>query len=329
MAGVAASHFRPTRAPDKPPVMPLSDNTKGALLMMGSMTAFTVNDTFMKGLSGEMPLAQAIFLRGVATTALILILARALGQLRLRLPQQDAGLLALRTAGEIGAVYFFLTALFNMPLANATAILQALPLSVTLAGAFVFREPLGWRRLAAILVGFAGVLLIVRPGTEGFTIYSLYVLAAVGCVTVRDLAVRRMSGALPSLTVALMGSFGVTAVFGIVSALQPWAPVDAEAAGLLGGATFSIILAYILSVATMRVGELATVAPFRYTGLVVALILGYVIFGDWPATITLVGAGIVVATGAFTLWRDRQVARSLAAAAAMPKPRVDTPSDSL
>ncbi|RDC72040.1 DMT family transporter [Rhodovulum sp. 12E13] len=308
--------------------MALTDNAKGALLMMGSMAAFTVNDTFMKTLAGELPLAQAIFLRGLATSAAMLALARAMGRLRLRLPRRDLGLLALRTAGEIGAVYFFLTALFNMPLANATAILQALPLAVTLAGAVVFREPLGWRRLTAILVGFAGVLLIVRPGTEGFTIYSLYVLAAVACVTVRDLAVRRMSGALPSLTVAFVASAGVTVTFGLVAAMQPWAPVSAASAGLLLGAAGTILLAYILSVTAMRVGELAVVAPFRYTGLVVALILGYVVFGDWPTPLTLVGAALVVATGAFTLWRERQLAR--AAPARVPrKPRVDTHPDSL
>jgi S-adenosylmethionine uptake transporter len=309
--------------------MALSDNTRGALLMMGSMAAFTVNDTFMKSLSGDLPLAQAIFLRGLATTALTLLLARALGQLRFRLPRRDAGLLALRTAGEIGAVYFFLTALFNMPLANATAILQALPLAVTLAGAVVFGERLGWRRLTAILVGFAGVLLIVRPGTAGFSIYSLYVLGAVACVTLRDLAVRRMSVALPSLTVAFVASAAVTATFGLVAAFQPWQPVSPGSAALLLCAALSIMTAYILSVATMRVGELAVVAPFRYTGLVVALILGYAVFGDFPEAITLAGAALVVATGAFTLWRERQIARTAARAAMTPNPRVDTPPDSL
>jgi S-adenosylmethionine uptake transporter len=309
--------------------MPLSDNTKGALLMMGSMTAFTVNDTFMKALSGDLPLAQAIFLRGLATTVLIFLLARALGQLRLRLPRRDAGLLALRTGAEICAVYFFLTALFNMPLANATAILQALPLAVTLTGALVFRERIGWRRLTAILVGFAGVLLIVRPGTEGFTVYSLYVLGAVACVTARDLAVRRMSGALPSLTVAFVAAFGVTATFGLVAAFQPWHPVSPGAAALLIAAGLSILLAYILSVATMRVGEIAVVAPFRYTGLVVALVLGYAVFGDWPAPLTLLGAALVVATGVFTLWRERQIARAATTPPEGAKPRVDTTPDSL
>ena len=308
--------------------MALSDNARGALLMIGSMTGFTVNDTFMKSLSGELPLAQAIFLRGCATTVLLFALAATLGQLRLRLPRQDAGLLALRTAAEIGAVYFFLTALFNMPIANATAILQALPLAVTLAGALVFGERIGWRRMTAILAGFAGVLLIVRPGTEGFTIYSLYVLGAVACVTVRDLAVRRMSGALPSLTVAFVAAAGVTLTFAFVAALQPWQPVSSGAALRLGAAAVSILLAYILSVATMRVGEIAVVAPFRYTGLVVALILGWLVFDEWPAALTLAGAALIVASGVFTLWREQTLARA-ARHRARGKRSVDTPPDSL
>lgn len=307
------------------------DNLRGAALMAGSMTAFTLNDAFMKGLSGDLPLAQAIFLRGLGASVLLLVLALAMGQLRFRLPRSDLGLLALRTATEVGAVYFFLTALFNMPLANATAILQALPLAVTLAGAVFLNEPLGWRRLVAILIGFLGVLLIVRPGMEGFTVYSLYVVVAVILVTARDLAVRRMSGALPSLTVALVTSLAVTLWFGIVAAAQPWVPVAPGATALLGGAMVCILAAYIFSVAAMRVGDLAVVAPFRYVAIVVALVVGYLAFGDWPDTVTLAGAALVVGSGLFTLWREQKRARSMArdrAGRPQAQASVDTPHDS-
>jgi len=313
--------------------MALSDDLRGAALMTGSMAAFTLNDAFMKGLSDHLPLAQAIFLRGAAATLALAVLAAAMGQVRLRLPRGDLGLLALRTGAEIAAAGFFLTALFNMPIANATAILQVLPLAVTLAGALVFAEPLGWRRLSAILAGFGGVLLIVRPGTDGFTIYALHALAAVAMVTVRDLAARRMTGALPSLTVALVAAAGVTVVFGAVAALQPWQPVSPRAAGLLGGATLFIVAAYILSVSAMRVGALATVAPFRYSGLVVALIVGVTVFGERPDALTLAGAAVIAAAGLYTLARERRLARAAgSAAAAGTRPcqgSVDTQRDSL
>src|SRR6056297_1584889 len=141
-----------------------SDNLRGGMLMTVSMAAFTANDTFIKAVSAELPLFQTLFLRGIATTLMMAALARALGMWRLDIPKRDRTRLLLRTATEIGAAYFFLTALFNMPLANATAILQALPLTITLAAALFLREPVGWRRLAAIVLGFAGVMLIVRPG---------------------------------------------------------------------------------------------------------------------------------------------------------------------
>ena len=292
--------------------MALSDNLRGAALMAGSMAAFSTNDAFMKALSGELPLPQAIFLRSVGAVALLVLLARGFGQLRLRVPREDRGLLLLRSLAEIGAAFFFLTAVFNMPLANATAILQALPLAVTLAAAVVFGEPVGWRRLTAIVVGFAGVLIIVRPGLDGFSIYSLHVLGCIACVTVRDLASRRMTGAVPPLAVALYAAITVMLAFAAVSAFVPWQPVGAVELAKLSGATVCILLAYILSFAAMRVGDIATSAPFRYAGLLVAILLGLLVFGETLDAATVAGTVIVVGSGLYTLERERRLARRLA-----------------
>lgn len=277
--------------------------------MMAGMAAFTVNDAFMKSLSGELPLMQAVFLRGIGTTAFLYLLARGLNGMRLRMPKRDVGIVALRVIGEVSSAWFFITALFHMPLANVSAILQALPLTITLAGAVFLREPVGWRRMFAILVGFFGVLLIVRPGAEGFTIFSLYALAAVACVTLRDLATRRISREVPSLTVAFLSSVAVM-LFGALGSLAgQWAPVTTPAAWSLAGATVFLILGYVCSVMVMRAGDIGFVAPFRYTALIWALVLGYLMFGDWPDALTLAGAAIVAATGLFTLWRERRVGR--------------------
>lgn len=282
----------------------LSDNMKGALLMMCSMAAFTFNDTCIKLIGPEMPLFQLLFLRGAVTTVLIFIMARFMGAIRLRLPGLDWSMIALRTASEIGAAYFFITALMHMPIANVTAVLQVLPLTVTLGGALFFREAVGWRRMLAILIGFSGMLLIVRPGPDGFDIYALYAIAAVGCVTVRDLSTRRMSPAVPSMTVTMAASVGVTVFAGVATQTETWIPITSRDAMLLGGASFFIIGGYFFSVAVMRVGEVSFIAPFRYTSLIWALVLGYVVFGDWPDSVTLLGALIVVATGVFTLYRE-------------------------
>jgi len=287
--------------------MQISDNMRGAGLMAGSMVAFTVNDAFMKGLSGDIPLFQALFLRGLGTVAVLVALAIITGQFRFGYSRKDWVLIGLRSTAEIGGTVFFLTALFHMPIANVTAVLQVLPLTVSLAGALFLGEVLGWRRLMAILVGFVGVFLIVRPGGEGFTIYSIYALGAVACVTLRDLVVRRMSRKVPSIMVGLMAAISVTLSGAFVTATQSWVPVDGTTTLQLAGAMVFIVFGYIFSVAAMRTGEIGFVAPFRYSGLLAALIIGWAVFGDWPVPLTLIGAGIVVATGLFTLYRERSL----------------------
>ena len=287
----------------------LTDNVRGALFMMGSMSAFTVNDAFMKAVSVDLPLFQSIFLRGVIVVPLLVILCKAMGQLRFDLSRRDWTLILIRTGAEMIGAILFITALFNMPLANVSAILQALPLTVSLAAAVFFSEPLGWRRITAILIGFAGVMLIVRPGGADFSVYSLYAVGAVLVVTVRDLAARRMSRDVPSTLAAVIAAVGVMLMAMLGLPFEIWVPVDVGQVGLLTGAGVFIIGGYVFSVAAMRVGEIGFVAPFRYTSLVVALFLGFIVFGEVPKVLTLIGAVIVVAMGLFTLYREQRAVR--------------------
>ena len=290
----------------------LTDNTRGALLMMASMAAFTLNDTFMKTLAGDMPLFQLIFLRSIFTTVAIGAMALCLGALHLRIPPRDRLLIVIRALAEVGSAYFFLTALYNMPLANVSAIMQSLPLVVTLAAALFFGETLGWRRMTAILVGLCGVLLIVRPGTEGFNIFSVYALIAVAFVTVRDLVTRRVSGATHSMMVTFITSLALLIAFGMASMTVEWVPITLHRGSMILGAAVMVVFGYVFSVMVMRVGEISFVAPFRYTGLIWALVLGWLVFGDWPAPLTLLGAVIVVGSGVFMLYREAQLKRRIA-----------------
>jgi drug/metabolite transporter (DMT)-like permease len=285
----------------------MSDNIRGALLMVGGMCAFTVNDAFMKSLSGDIPLFQAVLLRGIFAIICLTIMCRVMDQLHFNLPRRDWGLIMLRTLGEVGGTYFFLTALFHMPIANVSAILQALPLAVSLAATLFLGEALGWRRFAAIAIGFVGVVLIIQPGGADFSSYSIYALIAVACITLRDLAVRRMSVQVPVVFVALIAAIGVTALGAIGSLFITWQPMSATSAMQIGSATICLIFGYIFSVSAMRSGEISFVAPFRYTSLLVALILGMAVFNEWPNVLTVLGASIVVATGLFTLWRERRL----------------------
>lgn len=283
----------------------MTPNTRAALLMMASMAAFTLNDACVKLAGGSMPLFQLVTLRGVLASALIFALARGLGALRFRLPGRDWRLIGLRAGAEVAATFLFLTALMHLPLPNVTAVLQVLPLTVTLGAALFFGERVGWRRMTAIAFGFAGMLLIVRPGPEGFNLYAGYALAAVVAVTFRDLITRRMSAQVPSMTVTLVSSLSVTGFGALASLAVPWEPVGAGQAVLIVVAAGFIIGGYLFSVMVMRAGDVGASAPFRYSGLVWALILGWLVFGDWPDPVTLLGAGIVVASGLFALWRER------------------------
>lgn len=284
-----------------------SANMRGAALMTGSMTAFTVNDMFVKLIGESLPFFQFLVLRSVGAAVLMFMVAWRMGGLRLPKDPRNRRLMIARSLAEMAAAYFFLTALIHMPLANVTAILQALPLTVTLGAALFLKEDVGWKRFVAIGIGFVGVYLIVRPGGEAFTIYAFYALLAVVAVTVRDLAARRLSADVPSLTVAFFGVIAILVFACGGAALGPaWVEVGTLNWIWLAGSILTIILAYLFSVSAMRHGEIGFVSPFRYTSLVVALILGLLVFGEWPDGLTLLGAAIVVATGLFTLWRERR-----------------------
>lgn len=290
------------------------DNTRGALLMVAATAAFTVSDALMKLLAAELPVLQAIALRGVPATACFVAVALRAGVQRVRLSRTDARLVGIRALADMATTFFFLTALAHMPLADLTAMLQALPLTVPLAAAVFLGEPLGWRRLTAILAGFAGVMLIVRPGPGGLDLYALYGLASVVCITLRDIVTRRLSPAVPSLLAALVSVGAVTlaaAASGLVTG--DWVALSPRAALWVAGSAAAIFAGYLCSVMAMRRGELGFVSPFRYTGLVWALMLGLAVFGDWPDGLTMAGAAIVVATGLYTLHRERVRHRAAAA----------------
>ena len=293
----------------------LSDNSRGAIFMAICMAGFVLNDAMIKLVTQDIGLFQAIFLRGILASLLIGALAWGRRQLFYRVSRGDGAMLALRIIGELGGTVCYLTALMHIPIANATAILQALPLAVTLGAAVFLKEPVGWKRYTAIAVGFAGVMIIVRPGAEGFDAYALLAVVSVGFVTLRDLATRRLSGPVPSLFVAFLTAVSILLLGAVMLPFTEWQPVEASHLGIIAVGASALFFGYVFSVSSMRVGEVAFVAPFRYTILIWAILLGIVIFGHIPDGWTLVGASIIVATGVFTFYRERRLSRRLVAAA--------------
>lgn len=284
--------------------MPISSNLRGALFMAIAMAGFTLNDAITKSVSGSMNIGQVMLLRGAFAIAMIALVAWHRGALR---PVRTLAhpMVALRAFGEAGATVFFLLALSKIPLGNASAILQALPLAVTMGAALVLAEPVGWRRWLAIGGGFAGVLIVVRPGFEGFDAFSLLALVSVGFCTVRDLATKRTPDDIPTLFLSTVSATAVTATGAVlIVPLGGWSAVSAHNAGLLLLAAVLLLVGYQFIIMSLRLGEVSYIAPFRYTSLLWAIALGYLAFGDIPDTAMVIGSAVIVASGLYALYRE-------------------------
>ena len=270
-----------------------------------------------KFVSVSMNMGQVMVVRGLFATALIALLAWHQGALRD--PRQALHpLVLLRSVGEALATVTFLVALAHISLATTSAVLQALPLAVTMGAALVFSEEVRWRRWLAIALGFTGVLIIVRPGTDGFNAYAVWALVSVGFCTVRDLATKRLPESIPSLLVSTVTATLVT-VFGffLVGPMGGWSPVSAESVGLLAAASVLLLVGYQFIILSMRTAEISYVAPFRYTALLWAIVLGFLIFGDVPDGPMIIGAIIIVGSGLYAIYRERIAGRGRPAAASI------------
>lgn len=290
--------------------MALSHNLRGALFMAISMAGFTMNDALTKAVTDTLTMAQIMFIRGGFATVLVGAIAWHRGALALPARGFDM-MVALRVSGEVFATLCFLTALAHLPLANVSAILQALPLGVTMGAALFFSEPVGWRRWLAIGVGFSGVLIIVRPGLEGFNAYSLYALGCVFFCVIRDLATKRVSDAIPSLFITTATAAAVTVTGGVlIVPYGGWNPVGGDEVLLLLLAAVLVVIGYQFIIMAMRIGDISYVAPFRYTALLWAILLGYLVFGNVPDMAMTIGSLVVIASGLYTLYREQIVGRT-------------------
>ncbi len=289
-----------------PPATSSSENTRGILFMLGASAGFILNDTCVKLASEELSVGQIVVVRSVIALPIVLLIAMrqgALGNFR----AMSERFIWLRAAGELGATAFFLSALAHMDIANAMAIIQLVPLAATAAAAILLGERVGLRRWTAIAVGFCAVLLIVRPGMQGFNVWSLMALIAVGFIVLRDLASRQLPGGTHPLAVTCLS---LAAMIPLGLAMLPfsfWAPLTMRGLLLCAGSGLLLSAAFVMITEAMRHGEMAVVSPFRYAILLLAIIIQIVVFSVWPDPLTLVGSAILVATGLYTLYRERQV----------------------
>lgn len=287
---------------------------RGALFMVVSMAGFTVNDAISKSVMESMNIGQVMLVRGAFASVLVGLWAWSQGAFT-HFRQIAHPMVALRSACELSATVLFLMALSHMPLANVSAVLQALPLAVTMGAALFLGEAVRWRRWLAICIGFCGVLIIVRPGFEGFNAFSLLALASVAFAAARDLATRRIPQEIPSVLVSSVTAMIVTIAGAVlIMPFGGWSPMTARETGLLATAAVLLLFGYQFIIMSMRIGDISFVAPFRYTALVWALLLGFFLFGDLPDIAMIVGASIVVGSGLYTLYRERRAGQHKPAA---------------
>lgn len=283
---------------------------RGGTLMSVAMLCFVLNDTVAKTLSDQINVGQFIALRGMFASTVIALLVVMLGHVR-DIPKALSAQVLVRTLFDVVSTFLFIIALFHLPLPNVSAVLQAVPLVVTVMAAAFLGEAVGWKRLSAILVGFAGVLLIVKPGSDGFNNYIWLALACVFTVAIRDLATRKLNLTVPSIIVAFTNSVCVMLGGLAWAAFEGFHPVTAEQTGWIALGSVFLVGGYLFTVMSLRGTEVAYTAPFRYTLIVYALILGYVVFGDVPDSWSMLGIVLIVGSGLFTLYREQRLKKRI------------------
>ncbi|KNG92503.1 DMT family transporter [Pseudaestuariivita atlantica] len=288
----------------------MTDNLKGILWMIAAMAGFALGDVGIKALAAlHMPLGQIMMGLGAGGTLGFALWTRGRG-----LPLVTARLwhpaILCRYVAEVLAALCMVLALALTPLSSVTAILQAAPLVVTIGAALIFKEGVGWRRWLAIAVGLAGVLLILRPGTEAFSPLSLFAVGAMLSLAARDLATRAVPREVASLQLATVG-FSALILAGAV--LVPFGDAFVPAGVVhwswMAFTVLTTIGGYYAITVAMRVGEISAVSPFRYTRLLFGLALGVTLFGERPDGWMLIGSAVVVGSGIYAVLRERQLAR--------------------
>lgn len=280
-------------------------NLRGALFMVFSMAGFAVEDALLKNAAIRVPVGQVLILFGLIGLALFSTMATLAGE-RPFTPAMRSRVMITRSLFEIVGRLFFMLAIALTPLSTASAILQAAPLVVIVGAALFFHERVGVLRWLVVFIGFLGVLLILRPGAEGFGPLSLLAVIATLGFAGRDLATRAAPMSLSHRQLGVLG-FSVLVVAGLVALPFGPAPIipDAMSAASLVAASLSGVVAYTALTVAMRTGEVAAVTPFRYTRLVFAMLVGIVLFHERPDIWTLIGSAIVVAAGVVSLALSR------------------------
>jgi drug/metabolite transporter (DMT)-like permease len=280
----------------------LTDNQRGALFMTASMAGFAVEDVFVKAAAQTLPLGQVLLTIGLLGMFTFAAMAARAGEALLP-PAFVSRPMLIRCAFEVTGRLFYGLAITLTALSTTSAILQATPLVVVAGAALVFGERVSPKRWLAVLIGFIGVLVILRPGSD---FSGLSILAVVGLLGFagRDLATRAAPKGLSNRQLGALGFAMLATAGAVLLAVSggPKVPTGLGIAQLAGGTVFGVAGYHALTNA-MRTGEVGAVTPFRYTRLVFAMILAMALFGERPDLATWIGAALVVGSGIVALSR--------------------------
>lgn len=286
-------------------------NRRGVIAMSAGMVCFVLNDTLVKFVSDDLPASQLIFLRGVLAVLGLLLLVYATDRSQF----SRAGLLhmvdkwvVLRSMLDGVASLVYLSALFHMPLGNATAINMSTPLLIALLSGLLMGVHVSARNWLIIGLGFVGVLMVVQPQADGFNAWAWVALAGTVLHALRDLSVRFIAPEVPSMVITVGTALAATVLSGVWSVFTPWQAVSATHWGMMAAAAVFLSCGYFFLIKATRMADMSVVAPFRYIGLLTAVLAGYVIWGDMPNPLAWCGMLLLVGAGILMLRLHRQPA---------------------
>jgi drug/metabolite transporter (DMT)-like permease len=258
----------------------MTENQRGSLFMIASMAGFAVEDMFIKSAARNQPLGQVLISMGLAGMLWFAVQSARVGELAFPAALWSRTMV-VRSGFEMIGRLFYALAIALTPLSVASAILQATPLLVVTGAAMIFGEKVGIWRWTLTALGFAGVLVVLRPGFEGFQALSIFAVIGLLGFAGRDLATRAAPPALSNAQLGMAG-FSVLAVSGMVILAfngQVSFPTRIAIEQTLGAAVFGIV-GYSFLTRAMRTGNVSSVTPFRYTRLLFALVLGVTLFDE-------------------------------------------------
>ena len=303
------------------PLLPLRENTRGIAFLVAGIAIFSLQDLILKWLAGDYPLHQAMVIRSLTAMPLLLLLVQRDGGLGSLFTPATGAMLA-RGVIMVGAYFAYYIALPALPLATTVALYFSAPLFITVLSVLILKEQVGPRRWVALAAGFAGVLIMVRPGSDLFEWAALLPVISGLCYALSMIHARHLGSTetAPALAfwgnaVFLVAALGLSAIFGTGAfdgathpsaafLLRGWVtptPMDLSLM-MATGVVAAVGLTFLTQ--AYRLAEASVVTPFEYTAMLWGVLWGWLVWRDWPDATAWTGIAVIIGAGLYILWRE-------------------------